>query len=162
MTTVRTSVPTAHAHPWFGQLNVLFLTSTCDTKYASSPVVHKLWYDVTWASLLITLKTSTRTDKQYWTWTENLISLQLTLRTLYTQINIGYRQHWQKKCIKLLLLLCHCNQKCWQIFWNRTAQKSGVSPAFTFIQANMVKLRGAFFFTTFVVNALKWWVGKRE
>jgi hypothetical protein len=33
--------------PINGKINVPFLTSTCDTKYASSPVVHKLQYDVT-------------------------------------------------------------------------------------------------------------------
>jgi hypothetical protein len=37
---------------------------------------------------------------------------------------------------------------------HKIPQKSGVSPNFTCMQANMVKLRGAYF-TTAVVNALK-------
>jgi hypothetical protein len=48
-----------------GQLNVRFLTSTCDTKYASSPIVPKLQDDIMYGSVLIMLQTFTLTDKEY-------------------------------------------------------------------------------------------------
>jgi hypothetical protein len=101
--------------PIIGKMNIHFLTSNCDTKYASSSQV-TIWHHI---RIPFKLKTVTLTDSLLSMKREFNFSLQLPFKTLFTQINIGYTQHGQKKCVKLKLL-SHCNQKwkCWQIFWN--------------------------------------------
>ena len=88
------------------------------------------------------------------------------LHQLFTQINIGYRQHGQKKMCKVTTIVLLqptlvSADKSFETKQHKIPQKSEGSPTFTCMQANMVKLRGAIF-TTFVAYAPKWWVWKRQ
>ena len=149
--------------PIIGKINVPFLTSTCDTKYASSPVVRKLQYDITPSYNMTSHKHPFYYAENSHPYRQSLLStmrefnfsLQLPFRTFFTQTNIGYRQHGQKKCTVIVPLqpIVLSADKSFETKQHKIPQKYGVFPTFTCMQANTAKLRKAFFFTTFVVNA---------